>query len=785
MRFPILLLASTFLLLPASASAAPKENKCSDTSSSDDESVIARRKRERATALGLHYQAIRKAKPNGEGAIKIPARTIEVPHGKLILEGGYVVPAHPCTHDPAALEGKDVPDRNWNGAIYLGEGRFVYDSPHPSESWQLNYTLEKLGNKGHDREGLEVAIDGGLIFFGSEDWRGKLVEGGEPAELDKKATNAATKMWKSRADMFVRGTARRESSHAFRGNLHEDYLTLDVATKDLKNVPAISYSVDGGVKEEVSSYILRRKNPLNKDDISYSKLSEWFRPETSDGKSDRELALYRMEPEETDLKHYDLDMTVYRDETLGKYGLHIAGTVEIEVLVDGLMGVDLSLLSNTNANGLKVSSLSVEGANVSWFHDSSIIATQFDRPFNKGETIKFLIDCKGPVVQTIIQQAPSGGLDQQSALTSGTANVANYRLPIGAPWFPTAGGNFDDAFTFDWRLHMPKEMVAATSGTMLSDNVDGGVRTMVVKETVPVFFPAIVFGRFNAHMRPADPERGIPVIRLFTHPGFDKEAQLWMDEAAGVIDFYHSLFGRGTYPWQELDMVQMPIGVGYAQAPSGLVQMDGVTFYSKTDLVNLYQADENLLDIRDNFVPHEIGHFWWGHRAGWASSRDQWASETLAEYSAALYIERREQARSGDPEDLSGYEHRRKRWGAEGRRGHTFKRTGPVWIANTIDGSEELSPRRTASIYARGPLIFDMLRQQFGKEFVLKVLFALNEVWAKNENKAITEDLSIVLAQLAPGYEFDEFLERYIKGNEPLPDDPKKSVADKQGKYKF
>jgi hypothetical protein len=43
--------------------------------------------------------------------------------------------------------------------------------------------------------------------------------------------------------------------------------------------------------------------------------------------------------------------------------------------------------------------------------------------------------------------------------------------------------------------------------------------------------------------------------------------------------------------------------------------------------------------VRERFLAHETAHQWWGNLVGWSSYRDQWLSESFAEYSAMLYVE--------------------------------------------------------------------------------------------------------------------------------------------------
>jgi len=39
------------------------------------------------------------------------------------------------------------------------------------------------------------------------------------------------------------------------------------------------------------------------------------------------------------------------------------------------------------------------------------------------------------------------------------------------------------------------------------------------------------------------------------------------------------------------------------------------------------------------FRAHEVAHEWFGHRVGWRSYRDQWLSESLAEYAAMMFVQ--------------------------------------------------------------------------------------------------------------------------------------------------
>jgi hypothetical protein len=779
-----LALSTLLLATPALAQHAHHDHQPMMQGAADDETLdelMDLATQGKKNAIKLFWASQAGAKLDAEKAYTIGRKEIEVPLGKLILEGGWVIPASPKAIDPADAEGIEVPERQYVSAVYLGEGRFEYTPPNDSERWIMNFHLSELNSRKYtDLDKLDVGISGGVAMSFNGKWRALLEEGSEAGAPDKKVVAAAEKLHKARGELLAPTAALQATSDEFNGT-ERNFLMLDVGTKDLKGAPAITYNYDPSNPEAVDLGVYKRY-ALNRDVISGAPLGRWFAEDQSQGRSDLELGYARLE-QSIDCEHYVMDMTIYKDERLNIWGMKTDGSMRIK-MTQPTRTFEFGLLRYANGEPFKLHQLTYEdgtpidhvhiraGASAEYYGGSVLV--DLGKTFEAGEVVTLKFKTEGLVVDTIAQ--PPVSIDAQAAAGAVT-NIINYRLPIGAPWFP-AFGNFTDAFTFDWTLRLPKPMTAATSGTMMNFVEQGDMNVLTIRENVPVFFPAIVFGRFTARENDPDYSKGEKKIRVFMHPGFDKEAQTYIDEAEGVIAYYTQLFQK-EYPWPELDIVQMPLGVGYAQAPSGLVQMDGAAFIPKTTLVNVYQADDNMLDIRDNFVPHEIAHFWWGHIAGWADSRDQWASETLAEYTAALYIEERAKLRSGDRNDMTGYDHRKGRWGAQGRRGHTFKRTGPLWVGNRT-GS-----RRTSTVYARGPLIMDMLRDELGYETLMNFLRTLNHLSSKHEGKLITEDVQVVLEKVVPGVKFDQFVEAYIKGNAPLPTDPNAKKAAKQGKSKY
>ena len=756
--------------------------------SEDTTDLLDQARRKDKNAMELYYGSIADGELDFENAWKTEAKTLDVAWGTLKIEGGWIIPVKPIDIDEKDAEGKEIPERPVSGVIYVGDGSFQYTAPHHTERWLMNYSLHEINKKTTDLDGLDIELNGGAALFFQGKWLALLQEGGTKAAVDKKTKRAAEKMFKKRGDLFAGGIAFAQTWDQFAGN-NEDSISLDMPTKSIKGVPYLTYSDDRGEMEAMSLGVYKRY-ALNRDSVIGYSLGSWFSPEKAAGKTEHQLGYERVAKGPTDIKHYDMDMTVYRNDDVGQWGMNVDGTMDIEILDDEVTSLKLSMMNygenefdpNSNpditrmsgSNRVIVNKVELEGERLEFLHKQQQLVVKLPRPYKKGEVLKLGFAYGGLFIMTIKQPAPQTELSMSNQLA--VNNIINWRVPNDYPWYPQAAG-FSDNFTFDWTLRVPSPMVAATSGTLISMTEEDGYNVHEIKERTEVSFPAILFGRLSIIENDPDYDAGEYKIRIYVHPGFEKDAESFIDESAAVIRFYEGLFGK--YPFQELDIAQMPIGTGYAQAPAGLIQMDGMTYISKTDLVNLYNANDRTLDIRDNFVPHEIAHEWWGHKAGWGSSRDQWVSETFAEYSAALFIEERERQKSGEEGDISGYEARKDRWGMNGRLGHTFKRTGPVWIGNRV------GDRRTSSIYARGPLVLDLLRQELGKEVVLKMMYLWCELADKNDGKVVTEDLALILQKIVPSFDFGEFMRRYIKGNEPLPDDPKLKKAADMGEAKF
>jgi len=726
----------------------------------DTQDLLDVAKKEKKTAPKVFFDTYRSLEWQVGDAYQIDAKTIDVSWGTVTLSGGIVIPLKPEDVDPDLLaeRGEDwIPDRDYIMAVYIGDGSFTWEPPNETEKWALNNALKDLKAQGKstELEELNATIDGGALIHLNGKWRELLEEGSKKVTADGKTLKAAKKVFNARADLQGIDYARRHTRDAFEGE-ERGFLGLEMQTKSIKQVPFLTYDYDPDEHEAASVSIIKRY-ALNRDSLNAWSLGSWVDEAVAKGKSDGELA--RMATHwEVDATHYTQDMTVFRDDDLGEWGMQVEGTADITFNEDHKT-LRLALMNwGETGSDRRVTVKSIkdaEGNTLPFLHHGFELIVVLPREYKKGESMKLQYAYEGLFVATIKQEQADVSLSDQNA--NSYVNIINYRVPNDYPWYPQVPAHVD-AYTFDWTLRLPKPMVAATSGMLMSLTDEGKYNVHVIKEDTPITFPAILFGRFAMRENQPDYDKGEVKIRVFVHPGYEKDIDSFIDEAQSILSYYSAVFG--PYPYKELDLAQMPGFFGYAQAPAGLVQMTGEVYMSKTDLANLYGRTASL---RDYFIPHEIGHEWWGHRAGWGSYRDQWVSETFAEYSAALYVEERDRRKKGDPNDTKGYDDRSAEW-KRTRKGHVQSRTGPLWLGSR-------NPHYQFTVYARGPLILDQLRKQFGREAVLKVMYAYNNLAHENGGHAITDEFKLVLEQVIPGVGFEQFMDQFIKLNGAIPND--------------
>lgn len=181
--------------------------------------------------------------------------------------------------------------------------------------------------------------------------------------------------------------------------------------------------------------------------------------------------------------------------------------------------------------------------------------------------------------------------------------------------------------------------------------------------------------------------------------------------------------------------------------------------------------------LSELFRAHETAHEWFGHMVGWKSYRDQWLTESFAEYVAMIYIQ--STAKDGTrlfDEILESYESV-----MLGNMGGGFSKFNPVWLVRELRnsrfrarlgpigigyraGTGELPMGYMVQSYYKGPLVLHMLRSLLRYRSESDDLFrqVLRDfVHEYRGKRASTEDFRRILERDAPddwGWFFDAWI---------------------------
>jgi hypothetical protein len=318
-------------------------------------------------------------------------------------------------------------------------------------------------------------------------------------------------------------------------------------------------------------------------------------------------------------------------------------------------------------------------------------------------------------------------------------NVGNNVLYVGerGGWYPNLG--LASPASFDLRFDYPENVTLVATGARIEEETANGrkhsrwrsdgvfriagfnlgpyhsVERRVGKTTVEVYATreaeAALEARHSQKLLPhfviPGPMRGhdAPLsIAPETVPPLAPAAllQAVAESASRALVYFESLFG--PFPYSRLAISQIPGNFG--QGWPELVYLPTLSFLRKSERseLGLPEKTEDLLS--HGMVAHEIAHQWWGNLLGWATYHDQWLSEGLATYAAALDLSRQKDGDHRFHELLRSYKLDLLN---KDKTGMTNEAGGPIWLGQRLSNS--LTPGGyDAIVYKKACWVLHMLR---------------------------------------------------------------------------
>jgi aminopeptidase N len=150
------------------------------------------------------------------------------------------------------------------------------------------------------------------------------------------------------------------------------------------------------------------------------------------------------------------------------------------------------------------------------------------------------------------------------------------------------------------------------------------------------------------------------------------------------------------------------------------------------------------------FLAHEVAHQWWGQAVGWKNYHEQWLSEGLAQYFAALYA-----AEDRGPAMLDTL--------LTGMRKsiEPYLNQGPIYLGYRLGHIKNDGRVFRAVVYNKSAVVLHMLRRLIGDDAFFKGIKRFYSEW--RFKKAGTDDFKAALEAETP-MKLDRFFERWVRG---------------------
>jgi hypothetical protein len=370
-----------------------------------------------------------------------------------------------------------------------------------------------------------------------------------------------------------------------------------------------------------------------------------------------------------------------------------------------------------------------------------------------------------------------------------------YFVSARGTWYPGRGLQFA---TYDVTWHYPKTLDLVSAGEVKEDRTEADMRITRRVATGEARLLGFNLGKYECSnterggitvevcanrevedaLRPKAPDSagGFPDLgrprrratasadsdtSIVNPPAPPKPANSIAGIAGQVEDaaaFYRTRLGDPPMKHIEVSPVPGRFGQGFA----GIIYLPTVSYLTGQPGMppgNFPRADAAY--FRDLLVAHEVAHQWWGNTITSGSYHHEWLMESLANYSAILYMETKAGPRSSE----IALELYRKQLLLKGEDGEIAESEGPVVQGRRLEGSNNPAASN-AVIYGKGSWIMHMLRRRMGDERFIKMLAELRRryEWKPLDTEAFRTVCAEFLPPGSPDPKLENFFDQWVYG---------------------
>jgi aminopeptidase N len=233
---------------------------------------------------------------------------------------------------------------------------------------------------------------------------------------------------------------------------------------------------------------------------------------------------------------------------------------------------------------------------------------------------------------------------------------------------------------------------------------------------------------------------------VFTSPRQTQSARHLAERTADIAQFYQSLVGDSPYRTFAVAMIESMQPGGHSPAYFAVLDQP-----LPTAPVTWRDDPAAFSRFPDFFIAHELAHQWWGQAVGWRNYHEQWLSEGIAQYFAALYA----QHERGD-ETFASVLRQMRKWSLD------ESDQGPVYFGYRVGHIRADGRAFRAIVYNKGAVVLHMLRRLLGDDAFFQGLRRFYAV--SRYDKGSTDGLRRAM-EAESGQKLDRFFDRWIYGS--------------------
>lgn len=411
---------------------------------------------------------------------------------------------------------------------------------------------------------------------------------------------------------------------------------------------------------------------------------------------------------------------------------------------------DKKHLSKDDLGEIVIDKVMVKNKKVRFYVHDQIIILFLEEPLERGDSLDIKIDF---TLQLPHGRYRLGYFENIYSITNWYPILSIYDEKSQTwdknPYHPVGEPNFGDVSHYFVRVIIPNNMTIVSTGNIVAKTIKKDLEIIDIKAENVRDFIFIVGNNYDI----LEDEIYNIKIRIFYIPETIKKTNvdfLSKKEIAAIVlnyvkeaaKFFSDTFGK--YPYNKIDIVETNLEGGAMEYPQ-VLQMSNFS-----DLSRNFNSD-NIPWIIEAAV-HETAHQWWRVAVGNDEYREPFMDEAFAQYSTALFFEKR----YGKDHPQGAY---------KAFREYISPHELPP-LDSSVDEFDNWA-QYTKTIYQRGPLLLEDLRFLIGEEEFLKILRAYyNKYFLKNGS--INDFLKVI--EEVSGEEVRNYIKASIKNKKYSPD---------------